>query len=197
MKSSYFLYLSLFLLIYSCSNSNTNLPIAEPTNSKIDGSELSVLKKQLENWHFSKDEQGVEMALKYVGHEDQSIRNAARMILENNDPKKWVDALKNADSFNQEVTLLTALIRRDSTHDYQQLINNRLQTFDLRHLSDKEKLAIIRLYELNFTRNEQPSEGMIQTAYAKLNAAYPADNEIMNKELSRLLDFLESQLTDQ
>lgn len=169
-------------------------------NTKIvkkgEQNELITLRKDLEKWHFSDDGKGFELATKYMGHEDRFIRNAARMIIEKRDPKDWVDNLKNANSFDEEISYLTALIRVDSAHNYEQLIANRLQTFDLNHLENAEKLAIIRLYELSFVRNQQVSQNNLQAAYAKLNAVYPADNELVNKELSRTLGYLASQSTN-
>jgi len=158
--------------------------------------DLRALREELEKWHFSDTGKGVELALQHIGHEDRFIRNAARVIIENSDLENWLSAFKKVRSFNEEVTLLTALIRVDSTNEHAQMIANRLQTFDLKHLNETEQLAIIRLYELSLVRNQQPSENILQTAYAKLNDNFPTDNDTVNKELARTIGFLASQLTE-
>lgn len=180
----------LFRVIYTGKESSKKVKSAIEDGTQ---NVLIALRKELEKWHFSSDGKGFELALKYMGHEDRFVRNAARIIIEKRDPKDWVDNLKNASSFDEEITYLTALIRVDSTHNYQQLIANRLQTFDLRHLGDAERLAVIRLYELSFVRNIKLNDNSLNSAYAKLKAAYPAENELVNKELSRVLGFLASR----
>jgi len=180
----------LFRVIYKGQASTKSVKSAIEDGSQ---NELIALRKELEKWHFSDDGKGFELATEYMGHEDRFVRNAARVIIEKRKPADWVDNLKNASSFDEEVSYLTALIRVDSAHDYQQLISNRLQTFDMRHLGDTEKLAVIRLYELSFVRNPTLLENSLNSAYAKLNATYPADNELVNKELARVLGFLASR----
>ncbi len=154
------------------------------------------LRKELEQWHFSDGGKGFELALQHIGHEDRFIRNAARVIIENSDMENWLPALQNADNFQSEITLLTALVRVDSTNVHAQMLANRLQTFDLKHLNEMEQLAVIRLYELSLVRNENPSENILQSAYAKLNNHFPFESDVVNKELSRTLGFLASQLTE-
>lgn len=195
----YFLLIS-FLLLVACKDSATNQE-GDPTtkNNPINiGKEkdLSALKKELAQWHSSDSKKGLEVALQHIGHEDKSIRHAARDILEKNDLKDWLPAIQKADSFYEETTLLSALINIDSLNQHAQMVSNRLQTFDLKHLNDKEKLAIIRLYELSLAHNDKPSENILQSAYAKLNGNYPTDNELVNKELSKVIAILANQINE-
>ncbi|MEM1119483.1 MAG: FN3 associated domain-containing protein [Bacteroidota bacterium] len=180
----------LFRVIYTGKASTQKVAVNKSDN------ELIQLRRKLEAYHFSADTQGFKLAVKYMGHEDRFVRNAARVIIEKRAPENWINQLKNASGFDEEINYLTALIRVDSTQQYARLIANRLQTFDLRHLGEMEKLAVIRLYELYFVRNKQLSSNQISTAHAKLNAAFPADSELVNKELSRVLGFLASQTED-
>ena len=158
------------------------------------GTELRKLRKELEQWHFSTDKEGLEVALQYMEHPDRFIRNAARVILENNAPQKWINALEKTNTFEGKVTLLTALIRTDTLHQFVEKINDFLTTFDLKKLNQEQKLAIIRLYELYFVRNEKLPTSILKNAYSKLQTYFPADKELVNKELSRVLAYLASQL---
>lgn len=106
-------------------------------------------------------------------------------------PIDWADALQKATSFKEETTLLTTLIQVDSTNSYQQLIANRLQTFDLRHLKEKEKLAIINLYAASLAPAKQPSSNVLQIAQAKLNAVYPTNNELVDSRIMEVLKMID------
>lgn len=191
------------LLLLACKESATNHEADSitkniPTNiGKEKAKDLGAIKKELAQWHSSDSKKGLQVALQYIGHKEESIRNAARMILENNDWKDWLPAIQKAASFNEETTLLAAIINVDSLNEQAQLVSNRLQTFDLKHLNAQEQLTIIRLYELSLAGNEQPSENILQSAFAKLNGNYPTDNELVNKELSKVIDVLTKQLNEQ
>lgn len=202
MKHLLYLLIISSLLLLACKDSATNHE-ADPTTKnkpinigKEKAKDLSALKKELSQWHSSDSKKGLEVALQHIGHDNQSIRNAARMILENKDWKDWLPAIQKASSFNEETTLLAALINVDTLNEHAQMISNRLQTFDLKHLNDKEQLAIIRLYESSLAHNEKPSENILQSAYAKLKGNYPTDNELVNKELSKVLSVLRMRLKE-
>ncbi len=113
-----------------------------------------------------------------------------------NKPINWADALQKATSFKEETTLLTTLIKVDSSNTYQQLIANRLQTFDLRHLKEKEKLTILGLYESSLLPTKQPSNNTLQIAYAKLKDAHPTKSDLANGKIVKLLALIEKQAGD-
>jgi len=113
--------------------------------------------------------------------------------LEKTTSRNWAKDLQNAASFTEETTLLKQLIQVDSINTHQQLIANRLQTFDLRHLSSSEKLTIIGLYETSLAPKKNPSFNVLQTASAKLNAAYPTDDESINVAISKVIALIKKQ----
>lgn len=105
-------------------------------------------------------------------------------------PVDWENAFQQATSFNEETTLLTTLIKTDSANIYQQLIANRLQTFDLRHLNEAEKLTIINLYAASLAPEKQPSSTILQIAQAKLNTIYPTNNELVDKRIMEVIKMI-------
>ncbi len=108
----------------------------------------------------------------------------------------WVEVLQNATNFKEETTLLSRLIQIDSTNTYQQLISNRLQTFDLRHLKEKEKLIILALYESSLLPTKQPASNTLQIAYAKLKNVHPTTSRLANEKIVQLLALIEKQAGD-
>ncbi len=105
-------------------------------------------------------------------------------------PQNWEVAFQKTTSFKEETQLLKSLIQIDSTNTYEQLIANRLQTFDLRHLKEAEKLAILDLYELSLQPVKQPSNTFLQIAYAKLNATYPTNNQSADKKITKIISLI-------
>ncbi|GEM_PF-6533955 len=106
-------------------------------------------------------------------------------------PINWADTLQKATSFKEETALLATLIQSDSSNTYQQLIANRLQTFDLRHLSEAEKLTIINLYAASLAPSKQPSSNILQIAQAKLNTVYPTKQELVDKRIMEVLKMID------
>ena len=102
-------------------------------------------------------------------------------------PIDWKTELEKATNFKEETQLLETLIQQDSSNTYQQLIANRLQTFDLRHLKEQEKLTVLKLYELSLQPIRQPSNTILQIAYAKLNAVHPTNNLPTDEKIQEIL----------
>ncbi len=152
--------------------------------------DLRALRHEIERYHFATDTTGLNLALKYISHSDRFIRNAARVILERNDPKWWISSLKEQSSPDAKVAMLTALIRTDSTATYQDLIFDGLGGLDFGQSADEGKLGLLRLYGLAFLRSPRVPVNHAQSVYEKLMTYYPAEDDLVNKELSRLLAYL-------
>src|SRR5205085_4550098 len=55
-----------------------------------------------------------------------------------------------------------------------------------------QKLAKLRIVELSFIRQGKPDDDLAKLATEKLDRLYPAGNELLNRELSQLLIYLEA-----
>lgn len=126
--------------------------------------------------------------------ENTTSSNESPLNLTKEHPKDWGLALQKTTSFKEETELLKTLIQVDSTNAYEQLIANRLQTFDLRHLKEKEKLAIIDLYELSLQPARQLSNNTLHTAYAKLNAVYPTNNQLVDEKIIKITTLIKEKV---
>ncbi|MCB0664705.1 MAG: chitobiase/beta-hexosaminidase C-terminal domain-containing protein [Saprospiraceae bacterium] len=159
-------------------------------------SDLRDLRHQIEQFHFAEDSSGLQIALSNISHSDRFIRNASRVILERNDPGLWISNLQEESSPDGRVAMLTALIRSDSTDTYQELIFNQLKGIDYAQSSDEGKLGLLRLYGLAFLRARKIPVNQARDLYEKLLPFYPSDNDVINKELSRLLAYLSPYQND-
>src|SRR5207249_4843892 len=59
-------------------------------------------------------------------------------------------------------------------------------------LSLTQKLEKLRIIQLSFIRQGKPEEDLARLAIEKLNQLYPSDQELVNRELSQLLIYLEA-----
>ena len=178
----------LFRIVYKGEESTK--PVASDAAQATETEDLVGLRRSLEDWHFSNEPEGLQMALDYVGHEDRWIRNAARVILERHDPATWQSALSEAKSFDAKTTLLLALIRMDSLGIYQGQVLEQLRSYPNASLTETQRLGVLRLWGLAFLRNEGLSDKDCAGAYDLLLPLYPAESAVENKELSRLLSYL-------
>lgn len=117
---------------------------------------------------------------------------STKTTIEKNKQRDWETELQKATNFKEEIQLLKTLLQQDSSNTHQQLIANRLQTFDLRHLKTPEKLAILNLYDLSLQPTRQPSITILQIAYAKLNAAHPTNNLVADEKIKELLTLIKA-----
>jgi len=129
----------------------------------------------------------------FINCEQIERTQSNKVTLDKSATRNWEEDLQKASSFKEETVLLKKLIQVDSANTHQQLIANRLQTFDLRHLGESEKLTIIGLYELCLLPENKPSQNVLQTAFAKLNGIYPTDNKSINTLISKVLGIIENQ----
>ncbi len=152
-----------------------------------------LLRRKLEQYHFAQDTSGLALALRHIGHEDRFVKNAAKTILERNNPSLWKATLVSTDKLSEQITLITALIRSDATNQYQELIFDQLQQFNFGSLSEADQLALLRLHALAFVRSKTIPTSRVPSVYNNLIQYYPASSKVLNKELSRVLGYLALQ----
>ncbi|MCC6510058.1 MAG: c-type cytochrome, partial [Pirellulaceae bacterium] len=148
------------------------------------------LRRQLEAGH---GQTGGDVALfmKHLGHEDRFIRYAARVALENQPVDKWRGQL---DSLTQPKAIIggSIALAHQGKPDDQKAILTRLGKLNFETLSQEEKLAALRAYQLAFTRLGEPSDAWRTDLVAKFDKLYPAKNYELNAELVQLLVYLQS-----
>ncbi len=156
------------------------------------GQKLRDLRQALEAFHGKKDAD-LELILDNLGHEDRFIRYAARIALEWQPASNWSEIVLKGDNINTlgQINGLMALSRQGESEN----LDNSLQAlseFDLSKISDTELLALLRTFELAFTRLGEPSSAWKTIITKKLEAIYPNQSDAANAELVQLLVYLDS-----
>jgi len=167
-------------------------PISD-TGPARERSPLAELRSRLEALHTPGADGAVEAAWTHLGHADRYIRFAARTAIEHQDPALWQErALSEGDPMAAAHGLI-ALARCGDSSLRPQILNT-LDSLNLRDLDapqPEETLAILRAYELTFTRMGTPNEN--SALVERLEASYTPWDPSVTRELTKLLIHLGSE----
>jgi putative heme-binding domain-containing protein len=149
------------------------------------------LRHKLEAFHGRQDTAAIDFAWPHLNSDDRWIRYAARIAIESQNLPLWRERALSESRPTAALTALFALARVGGPETQPALLG-RLQAFPMAGLSEEQKLAKLRLIQLSFLRQGAPSRELRQLAISKLSPLYPAESEPVNRELCRLLVFLEA-----
>ena len=176
-----------------------------PAQPLDDGAKLRELRRRLEAFHGHPDPRAVETVWPCLGHADRYIRFAARVALEWQDPSQWRErALRETDA-PTALTALLALARvsaRDQLHRQpadpapdpalQGQMLAALERMDWQKLTAAQRVDLLRVYSVTFTRLGRPDEAGCARLAAKFDPLFPAATRELNAELCQLLAYLQS-----
>ncbi|MCE9608765.1 MAG: c-type cytochrome [Chthoniobacter sp.] len=135
--------------------------------------------------------EAVTKAWPYLGHKDRFIRWAARVAIEHQPAASWAEKALGEKDPQSALEALMALARMGDKALQPKLIE-RLGQFDYAKLSPDLRLALVRVWELTFTRMGRPTPEVCAQVVAKLDPLFPAADPYANRELVALLSYLGS-----
>jgi putative heme-binding domain-containing protein len=153
--------------------------------------EARALRHRLEAFYGKKDPHALDIAWPLLGSEDRFLRFAARIAIEWQDLSLWKARALSETNPEAALNALLALARCGGKETQSELLL-ALKKFPLDSLSRTQKLEKLRVIELSFIRQGKPAPELARLAIEKLDQLYPSDDELMNRELSQLLIFLEA-----
>jgi len=160
-----------------------------PPDPGEDVKTASDLRHRLEKLHRKKPSGAVNEIWPHLNHDDRFIRYAARIALENQPLHRWRKRALKASDPQTLITALLALTRRGDDA-LQPRIVRALGRLSWTDVSERQKLSLLRVYMLCFTRMGEPSDDVRETVINRLNPHYPAPSYELNRELSRILVYL-------
>ena len=163
-----------------------------PVSSERDaGSDARAKRNQLEAYHGKQDAKAVEVAWPYLSNPDRFLRYAARVAIEHQPVATWQD---RALGEKNPLALITASVAlaRCGNKSLQPRIIEALGRLDWKQLSQENQLSLLRAYGLAFTRMGEPAAPLRQTVLERFDKLFPAGSLPLNRELSRLLIYLEA-----
>ncbi len=148
-------------------------------------------RKQLETYHGKVDANAVKDAWKSLGSDDRYLRFAARTAIEWQPAGTWQEKAFSEKNPQAALTSLLALSRvGDKT--IQPKLLAALDKLDWSKLSDMQRVELLRVYALAFTRMGAPDKATSQQLIAKFDPLFPSVRREVNAELAQMLVYLEA-----
>lgn len=151
------------------------------------------LRKSLERFHGNKlaGEGAIEAAWPELSHDDRSIRYAARLAIESQDPVLWKDQVL-AETKPRPLVYGAIALARHGNLGIQKALLGKLNGIAFGSLPKTDQLALLRAYSLCMIRLGEPSEDEKKKIIAQLDPHFPAEDDDLNSELCRLLSHLDA-----
>ncbi|MEQ9443321.1 MAG: c-type cytochrome [Cyclobacteriaceae bacterium] len=176
----------LYRVYYDGEDENVTLAAYEETAE----TEAHKLRTQLEEYHKEGATGGVEAAWPYLNHEDRFVRYAARIAVEHQPVSTWQDKVLSEEDPISLIQGTIALARHGKQGVRDQLLNN-LCKIQYDKLTDIQQVDVLRAFEVTLARMGKPAGSTRQAVLDYLNPQYPANKEVLNSSLSKLLVFLD------
>jgi len=155
--------------------------------------ELRGLRRKLEAWHTDRPAKAADLEFIYehLGHDDRYIRFAARTALEHRPLESWQQRVLAEERPGWLLNGIVALARQADEAARDDALQ-ALARLDWRKRTVSEQLDALRAYSLVFIRLGPPSAEQMAEIAAHLDPLYPAQDDRLNRELSRVLVYLRS-----
>jgi putative heme-binding domain-containing protein len=163
---------------------NEKLPVAELNDAQK-------ARRKLEEFHGTPKAGAVDFAWPYLKDKDRFVRYAARIAIETQPLSQWE---KKVLSEKDPITLIQstiAIARRGNASVKNQLLKS-LTGVPYTQLTESQQLDLLRAFELIFTRMGEPDAAAKKMVATYLNPQYPAKSNFLNRELSKLLVYVDA-----
>ena len=149
------------------------------------------LRRSLEAYHGRVDPAAVAAALPHLGHADRHIRYAARVALEAQPVGLWQTQVLELSDPRGRIHGALGLARQASAEQRGAVLDALLQ-IEFAPLPKVDKLALLRAYALTCIRLGRPVITRVQQIRDQLEGAFPSADGSLNRELCRVLVYLDS-----
>jgi putative heme-binding domain-containing protein len=150
------------------------------------------LRRELEEFHkVGASSEGLEKAWANLDHADRFVQYAARIALEHQPVDSWkVKALEEQNPV--KLTQAMIAMARHTEKGAGTPMVQVLMGIDYSKLKEKEKQDLLRAFELILYRQGEPSATVKEQLVAYLDGNFPANNNNLDRELSKLLVYLDA-----
>lgn len=176
---------ALYRVTYTGAEGTAPAPYPKPTSEAL-------LRRKLESMHTSGAGLAViDEAWPYLAHADRFVRWAARVAIERQPVALWAKRALEEKSPQGSLEALVALARLGDKSLQPELLA-ALARYDFARLPTAQQYAVVRLWQLAFTRLGEPTPEAKRQAVAQLEPFFPHADRLLNRDLAALLVFLDS-----
>jgi len=147
---------------------------------------LRQLRKKLETFHNQQSPAAIPLAWEHLNHEDRFIRYAARIALEHQPTKQWLDRFTKEQDTDKMIQAAIGLARTDNASLVNTIINKLCQ-LKWMGLSLQQQLDLTRVYNLVGIRMGAIKGANRSSILQQLGTGFPTRNNALNRELGQLL----------
>lgn len=148
------------------------------------------IRKRLEQFHVREDVRAVAEAWPHLASPDRTLRYAARVAVERQDLAEWQDRVLREKDTVASIQAMLALARTGGS-ELRESVLGRLGRLPLEQLPEDQLLEALRAYSLAFIRMGGPRTALGRHAAGRLGRLFPSFSRTLNRELCRLLVYLE------
>ncbi len=154
------------------------------------GKKAREIRHQLETLHTLSAPAAVEQIWPHLASKDRFIRSAARIALEFQSVDLWRNRALEERDVNAQLAALLALVRSAPQGVATDLIAS-LTSLAWESLTSEQRIELLRIAELVLVRSEKVSIDDQERLASYLAPQFPSDNHRQNRELIKLLVWLE------
>ncbi len=161
--------------------------VKETPNKDGDITEELAIRRKIESY-FEKgpDAHVAEEVWPYLNHDDRHIRYAAITALRHQPVKLWGKKVFGERNIRTVTNAMTAMAR--SGHpELQSIMLRKLMTIDINRISKDNKIGLLRAFEVILYRMGDPEPGIANQMATYFADAYPASDNALNREFSKIL----------
>ena len=157
------------------------------------GSVERSVRRQLEALHEAgkSSEENVQFIWEHLGHDDRSIRYAARVALEFQEQAMWQQRLLSETYPELLITAAVAMARQGEPQ-MRDAVLDRLLNIEFSELSEFQKLEWLRAVSLVFIRMGTPTVDQQRAVAQILDPEFPSNREMLDRELAGMLVYVNS-----
>ena len=159
-----------------------------PRGNKL-ASHLRSVRREMEALHGEATPGALDKIWPNLGHEDRSVRFAARVALEHQPVAQWAERAAAERDPQKALSALLALSRQGGKEQQGALLD-AIAALPAAEMDEAQKLELLRVLGLCIIRMGQPDEATAQEIVTALSPYYPAASDALNRELVALLVML-------
>ena len=159
--------------------------------SPDEGQEARNVRRELEKFHGAPQKEALDFAWPYLKHEDAFVRYAARIAVEHQPVSQWeARALKEKDP-QTLIEAMVSLARHGKPASRNAMVKS-LTSIPYESLSEPQQIDLIRAFELILLRMAPADAASKSQIIAYLMPHFPATTNNLNRNLSKVLVYLEA-----
>ncbi len=146
-------------------------------------------RRRIEQFHGEPNSQAVDAVWPSLASEDRHIRFAARVALEIQPLGQWIERAFEETNARRAIAALAA-VARTASPELQERMVGALVRIEWDRLSDDDRVDLLRVFFLTFSRLGTPDEDDRAAAIEYLNPRFPSTEWRANRELGQILAYL-------